>query len=586
MSRWRTTMLLAALTAALLGAGLLGAPAPARAEGTLISTVAAGYWHTCAVTNAGGAKCWGYNAQFVVGNEPYGGLVRTPVDVCASGADPPCREAEGETLTSVTAVAAGDYHVCALMTTGGVKCWGADNLGQLGGKESDLCADPFSIGINPVIPCAATPVDVVGLTTGVADLDAGWLHTCAVTTGGVAKCWGNDTWGQLGAETTEECKVPEPLRGAVRPLGRGPISPMAGPTPYTEPCSATPLDVFGLQGGMAAVGVGAMHSCVVTAAGGVKCWGWNLGGQLGDGTLTDRDMPVDVCADAACEEPLGEVVDVAAGFAHTCSLMAEGGVKCWGNNQFGQLGDGGRCGLVCLPVDVCADETCAAPLTGVVAISVGPWHTCALTTEGGVKCWGYNSSGQLGDGTQTRRFTPVDVVGLSEGATALAAGGNPGGSHTCAVTKAGGVKCWGSNFWAQLGNGSSDTAAHVTPLETRLDWDGDGCADARERSANPALGGLRSAKNVWDFFDTPEASNLRDGRLAVGDIFRLITRFGTNGDPSVDPLSPPPSTGYHPAFDRSPPPDPSRPWAPGPADGRIITGDLLLMTLQFGHTCR
>ena len=130
--------------------------------------------------------------------------------------------------------------------------------------------------------------------------------------------------------------------------------------------------------------------------------------------------------------PLDGIAQVASGTFHTCALNTMGGVKCWGYNGAGQLGDGGLENRT-IPVDVVGLSS------GVTAVATGSHYTCALTTMGGVKCWGYNSSGQLGDGTRTEKITPVNVVGLSSGIASVSAGND----HTCALTTAGGVKCWG-----------------------------------------------------------------------------------------------------------------------------------------------
>src|SRR5436309_505503 len=194
--------------------------------------------------------------------------------------------------------------------------------------------------------------------------------------------------------------------------------------------------------GLVEIEAGWHHTCALTTAGGVNCWGNNHDGQLGDGTEIDRKTPVDVVGLTS------GVKAIAAGWRHTCALTTGGGVKCWGNNHDGQLGDGTGIDRN-TPVDV------AGLTSGVAAITAGWRHTCVLTTGGGVKCWGKNHDGQVGDGTAINRRTPADVVGLTSGIKTITAGGQ----HTCALNPKY-VQCWGDNEDGQLGDGTTaDTLA-------------------------------------------------------------------------------------------------------------------------------
>ncbi len=349
--------------------------------------VSSGAYHTCAVTVAGGLKCWGYNETGQLGD---GSLTqrRTPVDV--SG------------LTSgVASVAANDSHTCAVTAAGGLKCWGLNSSGRLGDGTTTQ---------------RTTPVDVSGLTSGVASVSAGDSHTCAVTTAGGLKCWGSNGGGQLGDSTTTQ--------------------------------RTTPVDVSGLTSGVDSVFAGSYHTCAVTAAGGVKCWGSNGGGQLGDGTTTQRKTPVDVSGLTS------GVASMSVGSDHSCVVTTTNGLKCWGYNGSGQLGDGSLTQRT-TPVNV------SGLTSGVASVSASSGHTCAVTTAGGLKCWGYNGSGQLGDGSLTQRRTPVDVSGLTSGVARVSAGG----AHTCAIPTSGGLKCWGANGSGQLGDGTA--TMRTTPVDVQ-----------------------------------------------------------------------------------------------------------------------
>ncbi|MCX6445190.1 MAG: hypothetical protein NTY85_06650 [Actinobacteria bacterium] len=180
------------------------------------------------------------------------------------------------------------------------------------------------------------------------------------------------------------------------------------------------------------------HTCVLLNSTAVKCWGNNGNGQLGDGTTTQRNTPVTVSGLSA------GVSAIVAGYDHSCAVLYTGAAKCWGRNSSGQLGNGTTTSSS-TPVDV-------SGLSDVSAMAASQSNTCALLRTGAVKCWG--SGGRTGDGTSNQRSTPVDVSGLSSGVIAIASGFN----HTCAVLSTGAVSCWGDNDGSQSGNGGGGTS--------------------------------------------------------------------------------------------------------------------------------
>ena len=211
-----------------------------------------------------------------------------------------------------------------------------------------------------------------------------------------------------------------------------------------------------MQPGAVTLAVGGGHACAVMVGGGVKCWGQqyaldsvanrDLIFGVGDGTSETRLTAVNVSGLSS------GVTELAAGGAHTCALQA-GGVKCWGTNLHGQLGDETTSGRL-TPVSVVGLGSGVAKLAG------GGNNTCAVTSGGAVLCWGFNSMGQVGDGTETNRVRPVAVAGLSSGVAAVAVGS----AHSCALTSGGEVLCWGMNLYGQVGDGTKDTN-QLTPVD-------------------------------------------------------------------------------------------------------------------------
>ena len=292
---------------------------------------------------------------------------------------------------SVVSIASGatSSHACAIMTNGGVKCWGRNDDGQLG---------------NGLTTSSSVPVDVQSLT-GVVALALGTSHSCALTMSGGVKCWGSNALNQLGS---------------------------GGPS------SATPVDVNGLTSGMTAIAVGNAHGCALTLAGGVKCWGLNSEGQLGNGGFASAAIAADVPALTS------GVAAIAAGGGRSCAILAStAGLQCWGSNAAGGVGDNSTTPRP-TPTDV------AGLTSGVALVSVGNDHTCAVDTIGAAKCWGSNTSGQLGDGTaSSASLVPVAVSTLDSGVKTISAGSD----HTCALTTLAEARCWGSSSSGQVGDG-------------------------------------------------------------------------------------------------------------------------------------
>ncbi len=382
--------------------------------------------HSCLITTGGALKCWGYNGW---GNLGTGDMVDrytpAPVSGMASG---------------VTDVATGQLFTCAVQN-GEVKCWGDNKEGQLGQGTFDN---------GSLIP---VKVPLSGTATAVT---AGPVFACAIVATNVW-CWGANTSGQLGNGSFTKSNIPVQVIGltGVTAISSGNQFVCAitesqvwcwgsgtsiGNNSGTN--SATPVAVSNLPDGITQIASSALYTCAVTPGGEVMCWGSNGDGQLGDGTETNRLAPVPV---SGLPE---EAVLVAAGQSFACAVMKSGSTYCWGNNEYGQLGKSSLSTHELTPTRV-------QGLPGTPQqLALGDYFSCAMFANGGVTCWGSKSSGKLGNDDPTQRNSPVDVPGLGSGVTSISAGsGYSYDVFACAVVN-GGVKCWGSNTYGQLGDGS------------------------------------------------------------------------------------------------------------------------------------
>jgi alpha-tubulin suppressor-like RCC1 family protein len=325
-------------------------------------------------------------------------------------------------------IAVGDAHACAPQSDGGVSCWGSNSDGQLGDGTSVTRAEPSSSV--PGLPAAAF-------------VATGGKQSCAIVAGGV-RCWGR---GLLGNATQDSSATPVVV---VR---------MGGGHP---PSSSVPFD------GAVALSLGESHSCALRTDGTVWCWGDGTDGQLGHWYSPaggQRAQVVVVSMPGGTFANLTGAVAIASGGAHSCALLSSGQVYCWGAQSEGQLGnDTPLSSPSALPVRVSALGTDAeAALTNVVAIDAGGAHSCAVLKDGTVRCWGRNDSGELGTGdTLPLRFASNPVPGVTT-ARALAAGL----AHSCALLHDATVRCWGANQAGQLGNGTFDNSLLPVPASTQ-----------------------------------------------------------------------------------------------------------------------
>ena len=285
-------------------------------------------------------------------------------------------------------------HTCAVSCSDKISCWGDNRYGQLGSNNINLTENQIEM-------------------RDVKQISAGGGHTCALKNNGTVFCWGLNKHGQLGNLFNSGTQNPNPI-----PLN---------------------VDISNVK----QISAGGGHTCALKNDGSVSCWGLNEYGQLGNsqnietGTANPNPLDVDVL----------NVKQITAGYAHTCALKNNGSVSCWGWNGFGQVGDGSV-----------VDRYLPTPVSGVSMArgsAAGGAHSCTVLSTGRVQCWGQNTQGQLGDGTTFGRTTPVMVSGITNAIEVSAGGGIlSGGSHTCALLSDGSVKCWGDNRYGQLGDGT------------------------------------------------------------------------------------------------------------------------------------
>jgi len=355
--------------------------ATVTADPVTFAAVSAGIYHTCALTPAGAAYCWGWS-----GDGQLGTGFRRPAPAPLAAAETPVAVAGGHAFA---VIATGYQHSCGITTGGEAYCWGGNSSGQLGDGSNTNSLVPVPVGGG---------LQFASITTGL-------YHSCGRTTGNAVYCWGDNSYGQLGDGSGRANTAPVPVTGAL------------------------PLQT---------VRAGFYHTCGITSADAAFCWGDNEYAQLGDSTDTNRLAPVAVAGAHAFSA-------VAGGSVHSCAVSSDGTAHCWGHNRRGALGDNSESGSP-VPVQV-AGGVAFAPADARLAL--GREHSCAVATGGAAYCWGLNYLGELGDGSTSESFAlaPVPVSG---GLTFSAITG--GADHTCGVTPGPTVYCWGMDANGEIGS--------------------------------------------------------------------------------------------------------------------------------------
>lgn len=436
---------------------------------------------------------------------------------------------------AIASLDAGGEHTCALLTTGRVRCWGSNSAGQLGSATD--------FGSSTPVPDPQPAVALGARATAVA---AGDTHTCALLTDGKVRCWGANFKGQLGttaflgtATPTVQPAVPLGARavavsaagsstcallatGKVRCWGDGGSGVTGSATGASGP---TPQPPIALGARATAISTGTDSACAVLVTRAVRCWGSNRVGQLGSVTRASTGVPSPTPLSAV---PLGApATAVTVGKSFACALLSTGRVRCWGANESGQLASAVNNGLsqAANPFPMPAANLGA----GATAVAAGADHACAVLVSGTVRCWGYNWFGQLGstthEGTATATPAPQPALSFAEG------GAHPavvapalGDFHSCALTVTGHVHCWGTNNFGQLG-AADPSSWTATPIQVPLSGVRTRAATTLTAAARP--GTDRRAPYAFAVSGRVGGAFAIDAATCTGTV-RLLLRRGTH----------------------------------------------------------
>ena len=345
-------------------------------------------------------------------------------------------------------IAMGTTHSCAVMTDKTVKCWGQNSYGQLGDGTSTN---------------RDFPVDVQGVA-GALTVSAGNTHSCALIEDGTVMCWGQSWF--TGTGDTTALAEPQPVVGlsgvvqiesyhssscALDDLGQvfcwGLRADIEGPTSNSYLNASIPYQVSGISG-MSQLTVGGNRACAIAASGSIKCWGQRTGGALGDG-LSETSR----ASDPVSVLGISNAVHISSGGSNTCAVLSNGTVRCWGSTVNSQIGIS--------PNEVVSTPVAIPGISGAVKVAVNSSVGCAVLASGNTKCWGSTSNGQIGAGplNSTRWLSATLVLGVSDAVEI-----KTGATSVCVRLSNGYVKCWGSNSGGQIAQGFSKSATFNAPV--------------------------------------------------------------------------------------------------------------------------
>ncbi len=411
-------------------------PVTVSGLGTAVA-ISAGSFHSCAVLSVGTVRCWGLNSQGQLGN---GATTDTSTPVAVSG------------LTNVVSIAAGGTHSCAVRVDGSVWCWGA----AIANGADTASAVPVKVNVS-----------------GAVAVTAGANHACALLAGGQAACWGQNASGQAGYYGGQSAHSQPALAWdgvatltSVVEVSAGGLFSCARLAAGSVYCwrsdnyaqfgndtitTGSPAAVQSFATRTLALATGASHTCAIVDDGTVDCWGNDTAGQLGYAAFYgswESPHPASAVMNA---------VEIAAGAEHTCARIADGSIRCWGDNTYGQHGDG------------ISGQTGTDSVVGVSGTFLG-WgftsgnqFTCGRRGNGAPACWGGGTQGQLGDTSNASSSNPA-AVSAAANSIALAAGS----AHACALDASGAVSCWGANSHGQLGDGTTQARNQAANVQGGL----------------------------------------------------------------------------------------------------------------------